>query len=66
MKLNYTRKWHAKSRSARTPDGCMILDGPAKTVPLESCKVSSELRIETVKTGEVEAEKTEAEKIDGL
>ncbi len=44
----------------------MILDGPAKTVPLESCKVSSELRIETVKTGEVEAEKTEAEKIDGL
>jgi len=28
--------------------------------------VSSELRIEPVKTGEVEAEKTEAEKIDGL
>jgi len=28
--------------------------------------VSSELRIEPVKTGEVEAEKTEAEKIEGL
>ena len=38
MKLNYTRKWHAKGRSARTPDGYTILDGPAKTVPWNRVK----------------------------